>query len=162
VQDIIKENWSEIGVLAVMTNEEIQLFLTAEARATRRSGSSAPTWRCSSTVRVPPNPVDYLRQWTTAEIPTAARDWPTTGNFARMHSTQYDDVWAELAVTGISDPSHEDLLKQLQDLQIESGAIIPLVRPAKVSATSNSIGGFGEATDWDSEFWNIEDWFRIE
>ncbi len=43
---------------------------------------------------------------------------------------------------------------------MESGAIIPLINRASVSAISSDIEGFGELNGWDSEYWNIEDWVR--
>ena len=48
----------------------------------------------------------------------------------------------------------------MNDLLIESGALIPLVFRGSVSAHSNSLGGV-DMNGWDSEMWNVQDWHRM-
>ena len=43
----------------------------------------------------------------------------------------------------------------------DSNIIIPLVDRGRVSARSNTLGGVVMNT-WDSELWNIADWYRID
>jgi hypothetical protein len=43
---------------------------------------------------------------------------------------------------------------------IGDGSVIPLVWRASASAFANDIQGYGTLNGWDSELWNIEDWFR--
>lgn len=38
--------------------------------------------------------------------------------------------------------------------------MIPLVWRASVSAFKNDIKGYDTLNGWDSEFWNIADWYR--
>ena len=52
-----------------------------------------------------------------------------------------------------------ELVKAMNDILIENGALIPLVFRGSVSAHSNSLTGV-EINAWDSEMWNIEDWGR--
>jgi peptide/nickel transport system substrate-binding protein len=53
-----------------------------------------------------------------------------------------------------------EIVKELNDLVIQAGAMIPLIWRADVSAVANSIEGFGTLNGWDSEYWNVEDWTR--
>ena len=43
----------------------------------------------------------------------------------------------------------------------DSYTIVPLVNRGRVSAHANSLGGVVLNT-WDSELWNIADWYRID
>ena len=45
---------------------------------------------------------------------------------------------------------------------ISNTAVIPLIHRASASAFANSIQGTGDLNGWDSEYYNIEDWFRAE
>ena len=43
----------------------------------------------------------------------------------------------------------------------DSYTIVPLVHRGRVSAHANSLGGVILNT-WDSELWNVADWYRID
>lgn len=159
-QDIIKANWAEIGVVANMSNQDASLFFDGT------SASDFSIWKFFSDMEMftngatLPDPSAYLFSWTTQEIPTAALGWPASGNMPRMSVAEFDEVWSTLSQTPSSDPSYNDLVIQLQDLMIESGAVIPLIHRGNVSGIANTITGFGDPNGWDSEYWNIEHWGR--
>ncbi len=158
-QAIIKENWAEIGVEANMGNEDASLFFDGTC------ASDACIWKFFTDMQMftngasGPDPVSYLNSWLTTEIPTSGTSWGGN-NIPRLNSQEYDDVWAQASQTPIGDPGYNDLVIQLQDTMIEAGAIIPLIHRAEVSAVSADIGGFGDLNGWDSEYWNVEEWFR--
>ncbi len=159
-QDIIKANWAEIGVVANMGNEDASLFFDGT------SASDASIWKFFNDIEMftngatAPDPVGYLFSWTTGEIPTAALGWPASGNLSRMSITEYDDLWNEANQTDLDDPRYIEIVIELQDLMVNSGAIIPLIHRGDVSAISSDIEGFGSINGWDSEYWNIQDWTR--
>ena len=39
--------------------------------------------------------------------------------------------------------------------------IVPLVDRGRLSAASNALGGVNLNT-WDTEMWNVQDWFRVK
>lgn len=161
-QDIIKANWEEIGVSVEMLNEDASLFFDGTG------ASDVTIWKFPwdmemfTNTATLPDPVSYFQGWTIGEIPTAALGWPSTGNMPRMQSEEFDDLWLQAAQTAPTDATYNGLVQQLQDTMIETGAIIPLIHRANVSAWANDIQGTGELNGWDSEYWNIQDWFRAE
>ena len=48
---------------------------------------------------------------------------------------------------------------QMNDMLVQTGAVIPLVYRGSVSAHHNSINGVA-MNAWDSELWNIAEWTR--
>ena len=68
---------------------------------------------------------------------------------------------AELSRTGELEKRGEIARKLNDMLTKESNVIIPLVDRGRVSAHSNTLGGVILNT-WDSELWNVADWYRIE
>lgn len=161
-QELIKADWEQIGVVANMSNADASLFFDGT------SASDASIWKFFTDIEMftngstTPDPAGYFVSWTIDEIPTAAKGWPSSGNIPRQQSTEYDEAWATLSQTDVNDPGYVDLVKQVQDLQIESGAIIPLIYRGNVSAIAADIEGFGGVNGWDSEYWNIQDWYRSE
>ena len=159
-QAIIKSNWEDIGVVAEMGNEDASLFFDGT------SASDASIWKFFSHMEMftngaaGPDPIGYLGGLRIVEIPTAALGWPASNNIVRMQSPEFDTAWDAAAAISIDDPSFNDAIIELQDLITATGAIIPLIHRGNVSGISNAIGGFGDPNGWDSEYWNIENWFR--
>ncbi len=159
-QAIVKENWAEIGVDVEMSNVDAGLFFDGT------SASGVSIWQFPSDMEMftngatLPDPASYLFGWVTDEIPTAALGWPASGNMPRMSVAEYDETWKELSQTAPGSAGYNELAWKLQDLMVESGAVIPLILRADVSAISSDILGFGVLNGWDSEYWNIQDWYR--
>ena len=43
---------------------------------------------------------------------------------------------------------------------VSTQSVVPLIHRASASAWGSDIAGSGELNAWDSEYWNIEDWYR--
>ncbi|MCE2463313.1 MAG: hypothetical protein J4F46_05285 [Dehalococcoidia bacterium] len=56
-------------------------------------------------------------------------------------------------------PEREGLVKQLNDIYMQSYYQIPLVERGTVSAHANTLQGV-RINGWDSEMWNIAEWRR--
>jgi peptide/nickel transport system substrate-binding protein len=158
-QEIVKANLEEIGIVVNLLNEDASLFFDGTC------ASDACIWKFFNDLEMftngatVPDPVAYLGNWKIDEIPTSGNSWGGS-NMARMQSEEFDALWLETSQLAASDPSYLDNVKQLQDLMISTGAVIPLIHRANVSAISNDIQGFGTLNGWDSEYWNIEEWVR--
>jgi peptide/nickel transport system substrate-binding protein len=48
----------------------------------------------------------------------------------------------------------------MNDMLMASYSIIPLIHRGGVSAHTNTLAGV-KITDWDSEMWNIAEWYRV-
>ncbi len=161
-QDIIKSNWADIGVSVEMLNEDASLFFDGT------SASDASIWKFFNDMEMftngasAPDPIGYFQGWITDEIPSAALGWPSSGNMPRMSVAEYDELWAEGSQTAPTDPAYLGIVERLQDIQVEVGAVIPLIHRANVSAWSSDIENTGDLNGWDSEYWNIQDWVRAE
>ncbi len=47
----------------------------------------------------------------------------------------------------------------MNDMLMQSYTIIPLVHRGNVAAAANSLGGVA-LNVWDSDLWNVADWYR--
>ena len=105
------------------------------------------------------DPEQSLSNGLCSEIPESGNRW-TGGNVSRACNENYDALFDQLQETPIGS-RRQQLVKQLNDLVIQEGYVIPLINRGVISVVANSLQGF-EANPWDSQLWNVAQWFRGE
>ena len=151
-QELIKGWWREIGVETELRGID-KFFDPDNPNNFQRFYSDIEMY----TSGVSPDPQDDLSGWQTTEIAGSKNDW-MGGNIPRWSNQEYDDLYKELTQTPVG-TERENLVIRLNDLLVQNYVLIPLVDRALVSAVSNSVKGV-LINDWDSELWNIHEWYR--
>jgi peptide/nickel transport system substrate-binding protein len=105
------------------------------------------------------DPQAYLANMLCDKAPSPASQWQGE-NISRFCMEDYDVLWAKLAQTSDLD-ERAAIGRQLNDMAVSNGAMIPLTHRGDISARSNSLGGV-RMNSWDSELWNIADWHRVK
>jgi peptide/nickel transport system substrate-binding protein len=145
-----------------MSNQDASLFFDGT------SASDFSIWKFFSDMEmftngsVLPDAAGYLHGFHTDEMTTGALGWPANNNIVRFSDATYDEISDRALSLSPTDPEYVDLVKQMQEIIVNQGAIIPLIHRGNVSAIATDIEGLGEPNGWDSEYWNVEDWFRSE
>ena len=158
-QELIKAYWEQIGVVANMQNEDASLFFDGTC------ASDACIWKFFTPMEMftngstGPDP-SYLNGWISSKIPTSATAWGGD-NIPRLNNADFDAAEEEFRGLALDDPKRAELVTTMNDI-LSTTAIIPLIHRGNVSAFANSIDGVGDLNGWDSEYYNIEDWFRTE
>ena len=98
-----------------------------------------------------------LRALECARIPRPQNNW-LGSNFSRYCNPEYDALAAELALTAPTE-NRARLVKNMNDLLVRDGAIIPLIHRGRISAHAHALAGV-RINPWDSELWNVADWHR--
>lgn len=156
-QELIQGWWGEIGVETELKNINAGTFFNSDP------DSPDNAWRFYADIEMYANsggsvdPQSYLSNWQTEEIPGSENNW-RGGNVPRWSSQEYDNLYEELKQTPVG-PDREKLIIRINDMLIQNHVLIPLVDRASVSAFSNSLKGV-RANGWDSELWNIHEWYR--
>ena len=104
-----------------------------------------------------PDPQQYLSGQRCIQIQTRDNTW-AKGNNARACNAGYDELFAQLAQSPIG-PERDALVRELNDIIVQSYYEIPLVARGSVSAHLNVLQGV-RSNGWDSELWNIAEWRR--
>lgn len=158
-QALIKDWWSQIGVETELRNIDASVFFGGDP------GSPDTFEKFYADVEMYANnfdgtdPQSYLAGYRCERIPSPATQWQGE-NINRFCSEEYDALVDELGRTGELDKRGE-LAKKLNDmLTKDTMTIVPLVDRGRVSAHSTTLGGVILNT-WDSELWNVADWYRI-
>ncbi|MDZ4093300.1 MAG: peptide ABC transporter substrate-binding protein [Paracoccaceae bacterium] len=159
-QALIKGWWNEIGVEVELKNVDASVFFGGDP------GSPDTFQKFYADVEMYANnfdgtdPEPYLAHYTCDKAPGPDSQWQGE-NINRFCDTGYDAMVAELGKTGEMDKRAE-ISKKLNDmLTKDSFTIVPLVDRGRNSGQSVTLGGVVLNT-WDSELWNVSDWYRIK
>ncbi|MCP5081892.1 MAG: peptide ABC transporter substrate-binding protein [Alphaproteobacteria bacterium] len=156
-QALIKQWWKEIGVEIELRNIDASVFFGSDP------GSPDTFQKFFADVEMYANNFDgtdpeaYMSNWSCKQAPRPETQWQGN-NMPRYCSKEYDGLVAEMATTGDLN-ERARLAKAMNDKLMQDYAILPLVDRGRVSAHSNTLGGVVLNT-WDSELWNVADWFR--
>lgn len=158
-QALIKDMWSQIGVETELRNIDASVFFGGDP------GSPDTFEKFYADVEMYANNFDgtdpqaYLAAYTCDKAPRPETQWQGE-NINRFCDPAYDALVAELQQTADLNERGR-IARQLNDmLTKDSMTIVPLVDRGRVSAHANSLGGVVLNT-WDSELWNVADWYRI-
>ena len=157
-QALVRDWWRQIGIETEVVHHDASLFFGGDPvenadESYRRFFADVQMYAASSGV----DPQQYLFGQLCGHIQTRENNWADRNN-ARSCNPVYDEVYAHLA--GLSaGPERAELIKQLNDLHVQSYFEIPLVNRGSVSAHLNSLQGV-RINGWDSELWNIAEWRR--
>ncbi|CAN5772175.1 peptide ABC transporter substrate-binding protein [soil metagenome] len=156
-QALIEEYWAEIGIQANMRNADASVFFDG----TGNNPDSYVAFLADILMYtfVPlPDPQAHFLGYTTQEMVDSSNNF-AGANVPRYSNPEFDAKYEELAST--ADPDERIRLTiELNDIMINDSVIIPLVYRGSVSAFLNEIQGVGQLNGWDSEYWNIEEWYR--
>lgn len=159
-QALIKQWWSEIGVETELRNINASVFFGGDP------GSPDTFQKFYADVEMYANNFDgtdpqaYLSMYKCGNEPRPESQWQGE-NINRYCDPEYDKLIDELSATSDLETRYA-LAKKMNDmLTNQSFTILPLVDRGRVSAHANSLGGVVLNT-WDSELWNVADWYRIK
>jgi peptide/nickel transport system substrate-binding protein len=159
-QALIKQWWADIGVETELKNIDASVFFGGDP------GSPDTFQKFYADVEMYANNFDgtdpeaYLAAYTCDKAPRPETQWQGE-NINRFCDPAYDALVEELGKTGELEKRAE-LAKKMNDmLTKDSYTIVALVDRGRNSAQSNTLGGVVLNT-WDSELWNVSDWFRVK
>ncbi len=162
-QAFIKQWWNEIGVEVELRDVDAGVYFGGDPASPDTLGKFYADVQMFTNGNDSTDPQNYLAGWQCldgANIANRASNWLAENN-ERWCSPEYDALYQEFAATVDPDERNE-LAKQLNDMLAQNYVNLPLVFRASPSAWVDSLGGVGDLTGWDSEEWNIEDWYRID
>ncbi|MEY8830596.1 peptide ABC transporter substrate-binding protein [Sedimentitalea sp. XS_ASV28] len=156
-QALIKDWWSQIGVETELRSIDASVFFGSDP------GSPDTFEKFFADIEMFTNNFDgtdpeaYMANWICEEFPRPETQWQGN-NMMRFCSEEYDALVAEMAVTGDLN-ERARLAKELNDILMQDYIMIPLTHRGRNSAQANSLGGV-IMNVWDSELWNVADWYR--
>jgi len=159
-QALIKEWWEEIGFEVELRNIDGGVYFGGDPASPDTFQKFYADVEMYANNFEGTDPQAYLSAYTCDKIPSPDTQWQGE-NINRICDPAYEDLVAQLAATGDLAERARLAIAMNDFVTKDSNIIIPLVDRGRVSARSNTLGGVVMNT-WDSELWNIADWYRID
>ena len=158
-QALIKQMWSEIGVETELRNIDGAVFFGADPSSPDTLQKFYADIEMYTNSFVNNDPEGYFETFTCDEIVDPENNWMGT-NINRACSAEYDMLMDNLS-SEADRAKRIDLAIQLNDIIVQNQWLIPLIHRASLSARAKSLGGV-RMNGWDTELWNVADWYRQE
>lgn len=159
-QALIKGWWAEIGVDTELKVVDPGVFFGGDPASPDTAEKFYADVEMHANSFDGTDPEAYLGALTTDKAPRPETNWIGT-NYNRYANDEYDALVAELGKTFDRD-ERARIAKQLNDMLTKDGMVIlPVILRGDLSARANSLGGV-KMNPWDSELWNVADWYRAE
>ncbi len=159
-QALIKDWWTELGVEVELKAIDPGVFFGGDAGSPDTFQKFYADIEMYANNSESPDPESYLGQYQCKNAPSPETQWQGE-NINRFCSAAYDALYAELGTTTDIAKRQEIAMKLNDMVTKDSITVIPLVHRGTLSAHSNTLGGV-IINAWDSELWNVADWYRVK
>ena len=157
VQALIKEDWEKIGIETELRSVDASVFFGGDPSSPDTFQKFFADVEMYTNNFAGVDPQSYMAGWRCSDIPSPETQWQGQ-NVPRFCSEEYDALVDKLGDT--ADPEERgEIAKQLNDMLVQNHAMLPLIHRGSPAAHLNTLGGV-RMNDWDSELWNIKDWYR--
>ena len=109
-----------------------------------------------TTTMTQPDPELFMNQFTSWEVASKDNKWQGR-NITRWRNEEYDKLY-RAAESELDPVKRAALFIKMNELVIQNVVVIPVVFRPRVAAVSNRM--HVEQSGWDSDFWNLPNWYR--
>src|SRR3990172_7813130 len=109
-----------------------------------------------TTTMTQPDPELFMNQFTSWEVASKENKWQGR-NITRWKSEEYDKL-SRAAESELGPVKRAALFIRMNELVIQNVVVIPVVFRPRVSAVRSTMRV--EQSGWDSDFWNLPNWYR--
>jgi peptide/nickel transport system substrate-binding protein len=154
-QDILKKSWEQVGFSVELKSTTSGVFFNN----TTPDGANKMYYDVTMyTNGTTPDVTAYANFWTTKQIAQRSNNW-NFGNYHRYSNPAYDAIVDQM-YKETEQSKINALAIKANDILISDVVVIPLVNRFQVaSGKSKKLQGT-KLTPWDSEMWNISDWYK--
>jgi peptide/nickel transport system substrate-binding protein len=153
-QDILKKNWEAVGFSVELRSIPGGVFFSNAADGANRFYYDVSMFTNGTT----PDITSYMAQWTTKQIAQKSNNW-NQNNYHRYSNPAYDAIVDQMRKE--TDPTKISQLGiQANDLLVSDVVVIPLVNRFQVASGKSKALQGTNLNPWDSEMWNIADWYK--
>ena len=155
-QALVRQWWNQIGIETELINHDASVFFGGDPNSPdtyQKFFADLQMYTTGPSI----DPQQHLSNWLCSQIPERESAWGG-GNIFRGCDAEFDVLFEQLTQTPVG-AEREALVKQLNDINVQSHFQIALVHRGTVSAHLDTLQGVW-INGWDSEMWNIAEWHR--
>ena len=102
------------------------------------------------------DPGVFMNQFCSWEVAAKANKWQGR-NITRWKNDEYDKAYRD-AESELDPVKRAALFVRMNDLVIENQVVVPVVYRPRVSSVASKLRA--PLSGWDSDFWNLRDWYK--
>ena len=155
-QQVVKQAASKAGMDIEIKSITASVYFSSDPANLDTYPHFSTDIQMYTTTMTQPDPELFMIAFTSWEVASKDNKWQGR-NITRWKNEEYDKLYK--ASEGELDPAKRAAMYiKMNDLVIQNGVVIPVVWRPRVRAISNKLKL--EQSGWDSDFWNLQHWYR--
>jgi peptide/nickel transport system substrate-binding protein len=155
-QAVVKQAAAKAGIEMEIKSVVASVFFSSDVANPDTYSHFYTDIQMYTTTMTQPDPELFMNQFTSWEVASKDNKWQGR-NITRWKSEEYDKTY-RAAEAELDPVKRAALFVKMNELVIQNVVVIPVVFRPRVAAVSNRL--HVEQSGWDSDFWNLQNWYR--
>ncbi len=155
-QQIVKQAAAKAGIELELKSVTASVYFSSDVANPDTYSHFYTDVQMYTTTMTQPDPELFMLQFASWEAASKENKWQGR-NITRWRNDEYDKLF-RAAESELDPVKRAALFIKMNDLVIQNVVVIPVVARPRVSAVSNRLRV--EQSGWDSDFWNLQSWYR--
>jgi len=155
-QQIVKQAAAKAGIDMELKSVTASVYFSSDVANPDTYTHFYTDIQMYTTTMTQPDPELFMNQFTTSEVASKENKWQGR-NVTRWRSEEYDKLFRS-AESELDPVKRAALFIKMNELVIQNVVVIPVVFRPRVAAITNTMRV--EQSGWDSDFWNLHNWYR--
>jgi peptide/nickel transport system substrate-binding protein len=155
-QAIVKQAAAKAGIELELKSVTASVFFSSDVANPDTYAHFYTDIQMFTTTMTQPDPELFMRQFLTEEIASKDNKWQGR-NITRWRSEEFDKIF-KASESELDPVKRAAMFIKLNELVIQNVVVIPVVFRPRVAAVSNALRV--EQSGWDSDFWNLQNWYK--
>jgi peptide/nickel transport system substrate-binding protein len=155
-QAIVKQAAAKTGIELELKSVTASVFFSSDVANPDTYSHFYTDIQMYTTTMTQPDPELFMNQFTTWEVASKDNKWQGR-NITRWRNEEYDKLYRS-AESELDPVKRAALFIKMNEMVIQNVVVIPVVFRPRVAAVSNALRV--EQSGWDSDFWNLQNWYK--
>jgi peptide/nickel transport system substrate-binding protein len=155
-QAIVKQACAKAGIEVEIKSVTASVYFSSDVANPDTYTKFYTDIQMYTTTMTQPDPELFMNQFTSWEVASKDNKWQGR-NITRWRNAEYDKLY-RAAESELDPVKRAALFIKMNELVIQNVVVIPVVFRPRVSAVNSRMRV--EQSGWDSDFWNLANWYR--
>jgi peptide/nickel transport system substrate-binding protein len=155
-QAIVKQAAAKVGIELELKSVTASVFFSSDVANPDTYSHFYTDIQMYTTTMTQPDPELFMNQFTSWEVASKDNKWQGR-NITRWKNAEYDKLY-RAAESELDPVKRAALFIKMNELVIQNVVVIPVVFRPRVAAVSSKM--HVEQSGWDSDFWNLQNWYK--
>jgi peptide/nickel transport system substrate-binding protein len=155
-QAIVKQAAAKAGIDLELKSVTASVYFSSDVANPDTYSKFYTDIQMYTTTMIQPDPELFMIQFTSWEVAAKENKWQGR-NITRWRNEEYDKLY-RAAETEMDPVKRAALFIKMNDLVIQNVVVVPVVFRPRQAVISNKLRA--EQSGWDSDFWNLQNWYR--